>query len=712
MSLLTGLFRALLRTPAGDRAAAALASARRALAAGDAEQAVRLLEAHLQRAPDDVDALHLLALTEVRMGRVREALPLLERTVVAAPTLADAWVDLGTARLHIGDARGAAAAYERAMDVAGERPDAFANLAGALLAMHDAVAAERAARRALELQPGNVTAQHNLGNALLAQGRLDEAGVALEAAARSAPDDPRIACDMAWLQQERGDRDGAIRRYREVLERAPTLLPALNNIEIALQAAGEFEEARGFLARATAIEPSTARRIKLAMSIPAIPDSHAQIPQIRAKLDADLDELLASELALADPLAQVGRTGFYLAYHGHNDLALQRKIAQVYTRACPALASVAPHCGVDNPRPRGRRIRVGFVSTFLHQHTIGNLMTGLIEGLDRERIEVVAGLFPQPDDELSRRVRAAAASVVELPLNLEAAREALAAAGLDVLFYPDIGMHPATYVLAFARLAPVQCLTWGHPVTSGIPALDYFHSAVELEPADGDGHYSERLLRMPALNFWYERAAIPQPLVSREALGLASDWHLYTCPQSLFKLHPDNDAVFGAILRGDPRARIVLLATHSPVFMRTLKERYRRAFPEAADRVLFIRRLNGAEYLSLAAHSDVVLDPLHFAGGRSSAEIFAMNGPIVTLRGRCMRSWPTAAMYRHMGLEDAIARDADDYVRIALALGTDADFRADFCARLAARSGVLYQNMASVRQLQTFFEQVVEGERP
>lgn len=36
------------------------------------------------------------------------------------------------------------------------------------------------------------------------------------------------------------------------------------------------------------------------------------------------------------------------------------------------------------------------------------------------------------------------------------ARRAVAQEELDVLVYPDLGMEPLTYFMAFARLAPVQ----------------------------------------------------------------------------------------------------------------------------------------------------------------------------------------------------------------------------------------------------------------
>ena len=37
-----------------------------------------------------------------------------------------------------------------------------------------------------------------------------------------------------------------------------------------------------------------------------------------------------------------------------------------------------------------------------------------------------------------------------------------------MLFYPDIGMEPTDLFSGFARLAPVQCVTFGHPVTRAL----------------------------------------------------------------------------------------------------------------------------------------------------------------------------------------------------------------------------------------------------
>src|SRR5256885_1044518 len=79
---------------------------------------------------------------------------------------------------------------------------------------------------------------------------------------------------------------------------------------------------------------------------------------------------------------------------------------------------------------------------------------------------------------------------------------------VDVLVYTDIGMDTTTYSLAFSRLAPVQCVTWGHPETTGLETIDYFVSSGEMETVEADNHYSERLVRLPSLTFYYHRSEL------------------------------------------------------------------------------------------------------------------------------------------------------------------------------------------------------------
>ena len=76
---------------------------------------------------------------------------------------------------------------------------------------------------------------------------------------------------------------------------------------------------------------------------------------------------------------------------------------------------------------------------------------------------------------MAEAIRAAADRTVVLPQQLSICHEKIRAERVDVLVYPELGIDPVTYFLAFGRLAPAQAAWWGgHPDTSGIPAIDYF----------------------------------------------------------------------------------------------------------------------------------------------------------------------------------------------------------------------------------------------
>ena len=78
-------------------------------------------------------------------------------------------------------------------------------------------------------------------------------------------------------------------------------------------------------------------------------------------------------------------------------------------------------------------------------------------------------------------------------------RQAISDAAPHVLLYPEVGMDMIVGWLAAQRLAPVQCVAWGHPETTGMPTIDYFLSSDFMEPPDAATHYTESLVRMPHL---------------------------------------------------------------------------------------------------------------------------------------------------------------------------------------------------------------------
>jgi predicted O-linked N-acetylglucosamine transferase (SPINDLY family) len=402
-------------------------------------------------------------------------------------------------------------------------------------------------------------------------------------------------------------------------------------------------------------------------------------------------------------------TAFFLAYHGQNDRELQTATARAFLRIIPSLQFTAPHCRGEPSRGRShRRIRIGFISRFFASHSIFSTSVGLIEKLSRRDFEVVVlRITPSRDDACTARIRAAADRMVDLDSDFRRAREQIAALELDILFYQDIGMEPISYFLAFARLAPVQCVSFGHPNTTGIPTMDYFISNDAFEPADADSHYSETLVRLgglPTLAYYYE-PRLPLVRATAQSFGLP-DATLYLCPQTLFKIHPDFDAMLAGILARDPRGIVVLIAGQFQEFAHALRVRFQRTLAGVHQRVVFLPFMSLERFMQLLSIAVVVLDTPHFNGMNSSLQAFAVGAPVVTLPGRLQRGRHTQAMYRTMGIDDCIAADATEYIDIAVRLGTEPPHARALRARILARKQVLFEDPRVVQEFERFFREV------
>jgi protein O-GlcNAc transferase len=662
----------------------------------------RMAEAEaLYRRALDIDplapALHRCLGTALDdQGKVAEAADSYRRCLALAPEDADGWCDLGVALRRSMHPDDALTAYRRALVLDPGYVEAWFNLGNAFTALGRFDEAIAAYRSALALRSDDAEVWCNLGNALHQRGRIAEAVAAAQRAIASRPDHAPALVNLGNALTEQGRFDDAIAQFRRALAVRPTDPAGPVGAGMALRQQGRVDEATASFRQAYRLSGDAGLEVKMALALPIIPESHAHITETRERLMAAVSRLAGRAIRLRDPLAQVGQTGFYLAYHAADDLPIQRAIAALYQGACPDLtqdlADPAQH-------PDGRR-HVGFVSHYWHQHTIAKLNLGLIRTLDRQRFHVTLFTTPHAGDAMRSALVAAADRTVELPVDLAAARRLIAAERLDTLYYPDIGMSALTYFLAFARLAPLQCLGWGHPDTTGIANLDRFLSCAAMEPENAHRHYSETLVRLPGPTLHYARPRLPARLKPRSAFGLADDAHLYVCPQSLFKIHPDFDRVLVELLRRDPQGLVVLLSGRDRNLDALLRRRLAAVGPEVVGRLRLLRPMPLADFLGLVAVSDVMLDPLHYSGGNTSLEAFALGTPIVTWPGAFMRGRHTYGFYKLMGLDDCVARDHADYVELALRLAAEPAFRRHVTRRVLDRVPALFDHIPSVRAIE------------
>jgi predicted O-linked N-acetylglucosamine transferase (SPINDLY family) len=559
-------------------------------------------------------------------------------------------------------------------------------------------------QHSLRLQP-SAAAWLNLGMVEQSAGNVPQTLACFEHASELNPSSAEPHFKRGVALRSWNNATLAIAAFREALRAEPAHAAALCQLAEVCAAAGYTAEAVEAFGQVYQLTGDDAMRVRAALTMPIIIESEQQITDVRVRLQEGLDVLAKETLLIKNPLV-VGTPLFPLAYHGRDEHEFQTRVADLLRWAAPHLAYVAPHCNAPINRDAGQRIKLGFVSLNLGDHTIGKLNAGLIERIDRQRFEVLVFGADRLHEVLGQRIAAGADRHVILKPDLLAARAQIAEERLDVLFYTDVGLEPMSYCLAHGRLAAVQCVTWGHPLTTGIPTLDYFISSDELEPPGSESQYSETVVRLPSLAVHYFRPQRTNSTRTRADFGLDPQAHLYACLQSPFKLHPDDDQVWTEILRHDPQARLLLLEGQFPEWGQRLRERFSRSMSDVAGRIQFVEQQPPAEFARLLELVDVLLDPLHFGGGETSYQSFAVGTPVVTLPGGFLRNRITNALYRAMGVSDCIANTREDYIARAVRFGTNPELCEQVRGRILAANNAIFEQDNGVRALESFLDEV------
>ncbi len=405
-------------------------------------------------------------------------------------------------------------------------------------------------------------------------------------------------------------------------------------------------------------------------------------------------------------LGLVRHTAFRLAYHGRNDLELQSGrgdwLAALMQPLTPSLAKRATD--------RGHRIRVAFASKHIRDCTVGQYFKHFFTGISAkndEQIEVFIYACGQRDA-FTDEVQASVAQLVHFEDDDQALlmmARAIAADAPDVLIYPEIGMEPIIEKLAAMRLAPLQCMLWGHPVTSGLPTIDVFFSAAALEPGNAQAHYRERLQVLPGLGTCYPRPPAPSAL-TRTQLRLPQNVPLAVCAQSPFKWSPQFTRAVGEILAQSPDARLVVFdspaGNRSRLFDAYLDHFFAPLGLITQTRVIRLPQSARADFLAVLSVCDIALDSFGFSGGNTSLDALSVGLPIVTLPGEFMRGRQTFAMLNALSVKMSsalVANDVNGYVAISVRLLRDAEERASLRDEIATSAATLFEDPAPVATL-------------
>jgi predicted O-linked N-acetylglucosamine transferase (SPINDLY family) len=390
----------------------------------------------------------------------------------------------------------------------------------------------------------------------------------------------------------------------------------------------------------------------------------------RGYIDAAIEELRAA--CGLNPTYLQAQSSHIMALHNSDRISPEEIAAAVrewgarFSLEHPASGPSTVRSGTDHPE----RLRVGFISGDFRTHSVAHFFEPILSARDSSAFTYVLYGNSHLQDAVTQRLRAYADDWRDIwRLTDDALIDLIRTDRIDILV--DLSGHTASNRLAvFARrAAPVQVSYLGYPSSTGLATMDYrITDAVTDPPVPADDWHCERLLRLPDSQWCFRpfgTPAIPGLLPARESgfvtfgsfnnLTKASDTLLRCWVQILVKL-PTAHLRLTRVRGGQRAAEIIALFGQSGV---------------APERIECVPYTNDPPYGQQFEGVDIALDNYPYNGVTTTCESLYVGVPVISLYGRNGVSRSGLSLLGTLGLGELTASTPEQYVDIAVALGSD-----------------------------------------
>ena len=652
--------------------------------AGRIEEAAKNYRQILSADPRQPDAMHLLGVIAQTVGRLDEALELISESLRLNPSNISAMNNLAGVLKDQARYEDAAGFYEAAIEADPNSAYIHSNLGNVLQQLGRGDEAANCHRRALELDPQSYAAHCNLGAVLKEQGHLAEASEFYRAAIALNPQAHEAHVNLGVVFKEQAKFAEAEASFMQALAIQPESDAALTNLGATFKEQGRLPEAIGSLRLALRINPrSHFALLNLGNALKDAGDFVEAGECLRHAIALKPNWHLAhsnlgtvfNQLGQAEHAAECFRRALELKpdYHpAHSNLlftlnylpgtdraalfAEHRRFDTQFCQGFPDLISL--HQNTIEPE---RRLRIGFVSGDLREHSVAHFIAPVFTRHDAAGFEIFCYANQTVSDGVTTRLRETVEQWREVAgLSDEELADAIRRDRIDILV--DLSGHTArNRLLVFARKpAPIQVSMIGYMQTTGLSAMDYRITDEHLDPTGvSDPFNTEKLIRLPA-----GAAAFQTPIDSprvNELPALSNGHVTFASFNNLAKVSPAAVAAWAEILRRQPNAQLLVVGRAGNSLQSDFEKH-----GISADRLDFRDRLPMREFLELHHQVDFLLDTFPYNGGTTSLLALWMGVPMVTLAGEGTVSRTGAGILQGVGLSRLVASSVEEYVTLAV----------------------------------------------
>lgn len=357
-----------------------------------------------------------------------------------------------------------------------------------------------------------------------------------------------------------------------------------------------------------------------------------------------------------------------------------------------------------------RRMRVGYWSPDLRNHSVRYFFRPLLEGHRRDRVETFLFHDFHAEDRQTELMKEAADHFYDVyEMNDADLYKFIIDQKLDVLV--ELAGHTSANRLPLLqnRLAKVQLTGIGYPPTTGLSTIDGKFMDPYVVGDEPEKFYTERPVILPR-SFWCfdpKDSALIEPVPPARKAGYVT----FACVGNLGKINARMLGAWRQLLERVPTARLMIRSVSFEDAEAIVA--VKSALQDAAlpmERVDVRMPEGGAAFFASYNEIDVVLDTFPFNGGTTTCFATYMGVPVVTLYGRSLLSRMGLSILSNLGMGDLAVDSEQAYVDTAVKLAGDLTYLEMFrrTARERFQRSSIGNGQLFARDVEQAYERLLE----
>lgn len=400
------------------------------------------------------------------------------------------------------------------------------------------------------------------------------------------------------------------------------------------------------------------------------------------------------------------KKNFYLSYTNLNNLELLTKLNKFYKKFRKVFFNIEK---VNKKKLflKRNKIKIGIVCNqiFNPNKPVSRDRTNVLLNLDKSLFDIylITNLNPTEASKLSyfnnyNKIFCSYQNAITTIINNF----------FDILFYPEIGMDIFTFWLGFHKLAPIQCVTWGHSETTAMESMDYYITSKYYNTLDDQKYFSEKIVLLESLGTYYTPTKKVNENINKSKVlkkfQIDPNKNIYNSIQTPGKIcRYEFLNLVKQILSKDPNG--IFLTIYYTIIEKNFVENYLSEFKKQVKLLKFQKKPYYQELLEI---STILLDPYPFGSLNTSLDSFMFNKVILCMPSNKINGNFCSGFYKKMNILEPIAYSEEEYINKALKLTSDHNYRKSIENEIYQKRNLLFNEQNSIKEYNMLFKNIYE----